>query len=135
MKSLLKLIKGELYKLIKSNTLYVMTGLLTAVILLMTWIYAEQEKNVTYALEWLLGNALSTDSFDIIDGELDELKDAGIDTTELDNFAKQLEDKPEIKLMLLGVEPSLFRAFASQSDGAGEVFKDYISFSSVQEML
>lgn len=85
-------------------------------------------KNVTYALEWLLGNALSTDSFDIIDGELDELKDAGIDTTELDNFAKQLEDKPEIKLMLLGVEPSLFRAFASQSDGAGEVFKDYISF-------
>ena len=135
MKSLLKLIKSELYKLIKSNTLYVMTGLLTAVILLMTWIYAEQEKNVTYALEWLLGNALSTDSFDIIDGELDELKDAGIDTTELDNFAKQLEDKPEIKLMLLGVEPSLFRAFASQSDGAGEVFKDYISFSSVQEML
>jgi len=135
MKSILKLIRGELFKLFKSNTLYIMTGLLMVVILLMTWIYAEQEKNVTYALEWLLGNALSTDSFNIIDGELDELKDAGIDTTELDNFAKQLEDKPEIKLMLLGVEPSLFRTFASQPGGANDVFKDYISFSNVQEML
>jgi ABC-2 type transport system permease protein len=138
MKSLTKLIRGELYKLFKSNTLYVMTGLLVAVILLMTWVYAEQEHNVTSALEFLLGNSISTDSFDIIDGELNELKDIGIDTYEIESFAKQLEDKPEIKLMLIGVEPSVMRNFAldeGEDNSANDVFKDYLSFASVQEAL
>ncbi|HEY8443524.1 MAG TPA: ABC transporter permease subunit [Clostridia bacterium] len=137
MKSLGKLIRGELYKLIKSNTLYIMTGLLVIVILLMTWVYAAQEKNVTSALEFFLGNSISTDSFDIIDGELDELKQLGIDTYEIENFAKQLQDKPEIKLMLIGVEPSVLRNFAldDAQDGANDVFKGYLSFSNVQEAL
>lgn len=138
MKSLTKLIRGELYKLIKSNTLYVMTGLLVAVILLMTWVYAEQEHNVTSALEFLLGNSISTDSFDIIDGEIDELKNMGIDTYEIESFSKQLEDKPEIKLLLIGVEPSVLRNFAlddGEDNGANDVFKDYLSFASVQEAL
>ncbi|HEY8424245.1 MAG TPA: ABC transporter permease subunit [Clostridia bacterium] len=139
MKSLGRLIKGELYKLIKSNTLYVMTGLLLASILLMTWVYAEQERNVTNALEMLLGNTISTDSFDIIDGEVEELKNLGIDTYEIESFAKQLEDKPEIKLMLLGVEPAVLRNFAvdpsGQNSGANDVFQDYLSFANVQEAL
>lgn len=137
MKSIFKLTRGELFKLFKSNTLYIMTGLLTAVILLMTWIYSSQEKNVTDAIEFFLGNNLSTDSFDIIDGELDELKQAGIDTSELDSFSKSLADKPQIKLLLLGVEPELLNAFIHSSDvgNANKVFADYASFSDVQSKL
>ena len=139
MKSLLKLTRGELYKLFKSNTLYIMAGLLTAVILLMTWIYAEQEKNLTSAIEWLLGNSISTDSFDIIDGELDELKEMGIDTSELDSFSKSLADKPQIKLMLLGVEPELLNSFinsdSSKTGGTNQAFSQYASFSDVQSKL
>ncbi len=137
MKSLFKLTRGELFKLFKSNTLYIMAGLLTAVILLMTWIYTAQEDNLTNVMKMFLGNSISTDSFDIIDGELDELKKMKIDTSELDSFSKSLADKPQIKMMLVGVEPNLLNTFInnSQSGGANQAFAEYAGFSDVQSIL
>lgn len=131
MKSLLKLIRGELFKVIKSNTIYIMS------ILLMTWIYATQEKNVTNAVEWLLGSSLETDSFDIIDGELNELKEMGIDTSELDTFSRSLKDKPQIKMLLLGVEPKILDRFINEPgfNGLNQAFGGYSSFSEIQVML
>lgn len=141
MKSIYKLTKGELYKLLKSNTLYIMIGLLTVCILLMTWLYATQEKGVTKAVQLFTGNALQTDSFDIIDGKLDELEEMGIDVSQIQKFSQTVKDKPEIRMMLINVDPEIMKNLGSLLQGYGidetamNAFSENLGYADVQSLL
>lgn len=139
MKGIFKLIKGEFTKLLKSNTLYIMTGLLTAAIILMSVVYATQEQNVNSLLEFVVGGGPELDAFDIMDGGdgLNALKDAGIDTSELESFSQKLNERPQVKMLLIGTDPAILKALSSgsaPSTGMTDITQ-YAELSKIQTQL
>lgn len=120
MKSIIRLTRGEIVKMLKSNTLYIMAGALAVLIAVMSILYATQKRGVTDLFNLLIGGT-RVDSFDIMEGNFEEISDV-IDPSMLEEFTTFKLDDPRLRLLMLCADPviteslpSLVEAFTGQT--------------------
>lgn len=111
MKSIIRLTRGEIIKMLKSNTLYIMAGALAVLIAVMSILYATQKRGVTDLFNLLIGGT-RVDSFDIMEGNFEEISDQ-IDPSMLEEFTAFKLDDPRLRLLMLCADPAITEALPS----------------------
>lgn len=119
MKSIFRLVRGELYKFWKSKVLIIMTAVLMASIIIMTAIYSNYDKQVSGMLSMFYGGENRVTSFEMLDGNAsDFLSMAGLEPESQKKFEEafnKIKQNDDVKTMLVLTSPAVLEEMVAMT--------------------
>lgn len=128
MRSMTKLVRGELYKMWKSKTVAIMSVLLAIAIAIMGAIYANYDKDVQGMLGMVFGGDNRMTAFQLFDGSANELIEeamgGSIDGSMEDFEAAfdKVKNDVKVKSLLVGMDPAVMKAMSESMNPQSEWF-------------